>query len=305
MHEGQTHASLEAKVDALAAQVALLVEHQRKQQELIEEMGPILKEVMHTATGKLADMEARGYFVFGRESLQILDRLVTQTHPDELRQLGEQLLGLMSTVRHLTHPSVLAVADAATEALEHADEAQAPDGVLGMLKAGRDPEIRRGMAVAMEVLRQVGRASARAARPARMIAAPQLAGAKPAPPRPAPPKPAAPAKQAEPVRQAEPTKQAGPACAAPTTQGYLDDAQWSERWATQTATSLGIALGEAHWKVLRFAREEYQKTQHSPNLRRIVQGSGVEMRALYQLFPKAPGVTAARIAGIPKPVGCI
>jgi tRNA 2-thiouridine synthesizing protein E len=299
MHEGQTHASLEAKVDALAAQVALLVEHQRKQQELIEEMGPILKEVMHTATGKLADMEARGYFAFGRESLQILDRLVTQTQPDELRQLGEQLLGLMSTVRHLTHPSVLAVADAATEALEHADEAQAPDGVLGMLKAGRDPEIRRGMAVAMEVLRQVGRASARAARPARMIAAPQLAGAKPAPPRPAPPKPAPPARQAEPV------KQAGPACAAPTTQGYLDDAQWSEAWATQTATSLGIALGEAHWKVLRFAREEYQKTQHSPNLRRIVQGSGVEMRAIYQLFPKAPGVTAARIAGIPKPVGCI
>ncbi|MEZ4268573.1 MAG: TusE/DsrC/DsvC family sulfur relay protein [Myxococcota bacterium] len=27
--------------------------------------------------------------------------------------------------------------------------------------------------------------------------------------------------------------------------------------------------------------------------------------ALYQLFPRAPAKTVARIAGIPKPVGCI
>ena len=32
---------------------------------------------------------------------------------------------------------------------------------------------------------------------------------------------------------------------------------------------------------------------------------GVSVKELYQLFPKAPAKTAARIAGIPKPRGCI
>jgi sulfur relay (sulfurtransferase) DsrC/TusE family protein len=29
------------------------------------------------------------------------------------------------------------------------------------------------------------------------------------------------------------------------------------------------------------------------------------VKALYQLFPKAPGKTVARLAGIPKPAGCV
>ena len=33
--------------------------------------------------------------------------------------------------------------------------------------------------------------------------------------------------------------------------------------------------------------------------------SGVSVKELYQLFPKGPAKVAARIAGIPKPRGCI
>jgi dissimilatory sulfite reductase related protein len=33
--------------------------------------------------------------------------------------------------------------------------------------------------------------------------------------------------------------------------------------------------------------------------------SGVTVKELYQLFPKGPAKMAARIAGIPKPRGCI
>ena len=40
-------------------------------------------------------------------------------------------------------------------------------------------------------------------------------------------------------------------------------------------------------------------------MRRITKNAGVSRKELYQLFPKAPAKTAARIAGIPKPRGCI
>ena len=35
------------------------------------------------------------------------------------------------------------------------------------------------------------------------------------------------------------------------------------------------------------------------------QGSGVDTKELYQLFPGGPGKLVARIAGLKKPTGCI
>lgn len=75
--------------------------------------------------------------------------------------------------------------------------------------------------------------------------------------------------------------------------------------AVQIAAAEGIALTDTHWQVLDWARAEFLDSGSSPNVRRLSKGSGVEIRAIYQLFPKAPGKAVARLAGIPKPGGCI
>jgi tRNA 2-thiouridine synthesizing protein E len=83
-------------------------------------------------------------------------------------------------------------------------------------------------------------------------------------------------------------------------------AAWSRDWAAAQAAQLGVGpLGEVHWKLIEFARAEYQERGGSPNVRRISQGSGVSVKELYGAFPQSPGVVIARLAGIPKPKGCI
>jgi len=85
-----------------------------------------------------------------------------------------------------------------------------------------------------------------------------------------------------------------------------DPSQWTREIAATLADHLGVGeLTARHWEVIDFAREEFATTGASPNVRRLTTGSGVPTRELYQLFPRAPAKTAARIAGIPKPVGCI
>ena len=42
-----------------------------------------------------------------------------------------------------------------------------------------------------------------------------------------------------------------------------------------------------------------------PTVRVLGKTSGVSVKELYQLFPKGPAKVAARVAGIPKPRGCI
>ena len=52
-------------------------------------------------------------------------------------------------------------------------------------------------------------------------------------------------------------------------------------------------------------RDQYQAKGTGPTVRVLGKTSGVTVRELYQLFPKGPAKVAAKIAGIPKPRGCI
>ena len=82
--------------------------------------------------------------------------------------------------------------------------------------------------------------------------------------------------------------------------------QWTEAMAPEIAREDGIeVLTEDHWKVIRFMRKEYLATGSGPTVRVLGKTSGVPVKELYQLFPKGPAKEAARIAGIPKPRGCI
>jgi len=64
-------------------------------------------------------------------------------------------------------------------------------------------------------------------------------------------------------------------------------------------------LGDRHWQVIEFMRKEYFEKGTGPTVRVLGKSSGVAVKELYELFPKGPAKMAARIAGIPKPKGCI
>jgi TusE/DsrC/DsvC family sulfur relay protein len=92
-----------------------------------------------------------------------------------------------------------------------------------------------------------------------------------------------------------------------TDDGFFEDpSQWTEDMAPQIAKSLGIdELTERHWKVIRFMRTEFAAKGTGPTVRALGKTSGVSVKELYRLFPKGPAKIAAKIAGIPKPHGCI
>jgi len=87
---------------------------------------------------------------------------------------------------------------------------------------------------------------------------------------------------------------------------FTDPAQWTEAMAPELAMADGIeTLTDQHWTVIRFMRDEYFAKGTGPTVRVLGKTSGVSVKELYQLFPKGPAKIAARIAGIPKPRGCI
>jgi tRNA 2-thiouridine synthesizing protein E len=90
-------------------------------------------------------------------------------------------------------------------------------------------------------------------------------------------------------------------------EGFLQKPeQWNETIAQEIAAQVGLpTLTERHWTVIRYMRERYLKDGSAPTIRTLGKESGVEIKELYQLFPKGPAKLAAKIGGIPKPKGCI
>jgi len=90
-------------------------------------------------------------------------------------------------------------------------------------------------------------------------------------------------------------------------EGFLKDhTQWDKDIALELARQEGInELTDRHWAVIDFMRKEYEEKGDGPSIRRLTKQSGVPTKELYQLFPKGPAKKAAKIAGIPKPTGCI
>lgn len=309
----QLHARLDAIERKLDAQNAPL-------RELLSEAGPIGKEVMAAATDTLGDLERRGYFEFGREGAAIVDRIVTSYSPDDVRALGANIVKILDVVRASTQPEVLQIVSEATETLTHPEQLE-PIGLMGMMRAGRDEDVQRGMAMMFELLRQLGRgAKAIADAPP-----PRPRGAVASRPPLATPKDDKTAKLN--YLLAPSRKREAPACgidrplppaAAPkagvvtipgfafTADGFLaDPTTWTPEFATNLAAALGAELGPTHWTLIEFARKEFTGGGGSPNIRRLTTATGISTKDIYALFKTAPGKTIARLAGIPKPAGCI
>jgi len=96
-------------------------------------------------------------------------------------------------------------------------------------------------------------------------------------------------------------------------EGYLVNlSDWSEDVANEIAKGENIDMSESHWEVVNFLREYYDEFQIAPAVRVLTKAIGKKLgpdkgnsQYLYELFPYGPAKQACKIAGLPKPTGCV
>ncbi len=89
-------------------------------------------------------------------------------------------------------------------------------------------------------------------------------------------------------------------------EGYLmDSSHWDLSVAQELATEEGVGeLTEKHLSLLKYLREQ-QAVGSNLTIRGIGKSGVISIKEFYDLFPGGPLKKASKIAGIPKPVGCI
>lgn len=91
-------------------------------------------------------------------------------------------------------------------------------------------------------------------------------------------------------------------------EGYLLEANYGEDVPAVIAEAEGIALGDDHWAVINYLRDQYREHGQTPNYRNMLKEL-VELlphhdsKTLYDLFPGGPAKQGVKIAGLPKPFG--
>lgn len=89
--------------------------------------------------------------------------------------------------------------------------------------------------------------------------------------------------------------------------GFLEDhSVWTEEVARALANTEEVEeLTEEHWKLINYLRDYYDQFGVAPMVRKMVKDSGFDQKKIYELFPAGPGKGACKIAGLPKPTGCV
>jgi uncharacterized protein YjgD (DUF1641 family) len=127
--------------------------------DFVKDASPLTKEMMTEATDRLAELERKGYFGFARQSFYVIDQIVTSFSEEDVKQLGDNIVLILNTVKALTQPQMMTLLNNLTQGFHEAEaEARAGKldiGYLALLRKMRDPEVRRGLAITLETLRRV------------------------------------------------------------------------------------------------------------------------------------------------------
>jgi dissimilatory sulfite reductase related protein len=89
--------------------------------------------------------------------------------------------------------------------------------------------------------------------------------------------------------------------------GFIQDpSRWNKEIAVALAKIESVeAMSENHWKLVDYLRSYYLEYGIAPMIRRLCKETGFKLKEIYDLFPSGPAKGACKVAGLPKPTGCV
>ena len=117
-------------------QLEMLLDNMDAVTDLLDTVGPVVREGMDKVTEVAGDLEAKGYFDLARGGAHLADQVAGTLTEDDLKRLGGTLVPVL-------------------QAVKAAPPAQ-PPSLLGLLGQMNDPAVRSGLALALRALKALG-----------------------------------------------------------------------------------------------------------------------------------------------------
>lgn len=125
-------------------------------QDFIQDASPLFRDAVLDLMKKLDELDRKGYFSFLRELIKIGDKIVTSFNIDDVRNLGDNIVAILNTVKNITQPEILVVLNNVIEVFKSLDK-EIPGEVtyFTLLKELNKPETKKGLAFSISFLKSL------------------------------------------------------------------------------------------------------------------------------------------------------
>jgi uncharacterized protein YjgD (DUF1641 family) len=124
--------------------------------DLFNTVMPLGDDAFGKAVDALEQMERKGYFVFAKGGLQVVDNVVTSFDGDDVRLLGENIVLILRTVKDITQPEVMNFVRNSVQVIDQEKDQPLDTSLIALWREMRDPNVRRGLALTLRILRTIG-----------------------------------------------------------------------------------------------------------------------------------------------------
>ncbi len=122
--------------------------------ELWQDLSPLSQDAFLTMMNYLNEMEQKGYFVFARGGLEMMDKVVTSFTEEDVEQLGDNIVLILQTVKEMTQPEIMTMMRNTAHIVK--DEEPVDTSLISIIRQMNDPEVRKGLAKTLQILKSVG-----------------------------------------------------------------------------------------------------------------------------------------------------
>lgn len=121
--------------------------------DLLDEAQLLSRPLMAQATTVAAELERKGYLAFAREGWRIADRVVTEFSEDDVHALGDNIVTILRTVKNMTQPDIMALANNAANSLHTTEPSDSEASVWTLMRELGDPKMRKGLARVLRLVK--------------------------------------------------------------------------------------------------------------------------------------------------------
>ena len=126
--------------------------------DLGKEVGPIANEVIIDFTKQMNSLEQRGYFDFVREIGPIIDNIVTGFSPQDLKELANNIVSILTIIKEMTQPEVLNTVQNAMKAFNSMETESVPSySIWRVMKEMNSPEMKKALGFAITFMKNISK----------------------------------------------------------------------------------------------------------------------------------------------------
>ena len=126
--------------------------------DFLKDATPIARQVGLDTIQKMNELDQKGYIEFFKELSKVLENVVSHFSVQDVRDLSDNVVTILETVKEMTQPDMLSAMDNAVNVFKNLDTKDIPEYSLWKaMKEMRSPEMKKGLGFMITFLKNLAK----------------------------------------------------------------------------------------------------------------------------------------------------